>query len=84
MASVEGQMSAIDTAAPSFALIRADPATSTWRKSRICASAEAVIARHDDWRSRAGPEVGTVDLDGYARWLYEELGWGAAPGSAEL
>lgn len=47
---------------------------------RLRASAEALIARHDDWRSR-GSDVGVVDLDGYARWLYDELGWGAQPGT---
>ncbi|NYT83282.1 DUF2235 domain-containing protein [Alcaligenaceae bacterium] len=47
---------------------------------RLRASAETLIARHDDWRSRESPEVGTVDLDGYAKWLHEELGWGAQPG----
>src|SRR5690606_13977697 len=40
---------------------------------------EALINRYDDWRRSASSEVGTVDLDAYARWLYDELGWRAEP-----
>lgn len=42
-------------------------------------SAEAAILRHESWRSSAGAEVGVVNLDGYARWLHDELGWQAVP-----
>ncbi|UYO93823.1 phospholipase effector Tle1 domain-containing protein [Pollutimonas sp. M17] len=41
------------------------------------ARSEALIARHENWRSRAGSEVGTVDMSGYAQWLHDELGWPA-------
>ncbi|WP_026068188.1 DUF6531 domain-containing protein [Pusillimonas noertemannii] len=40
---------------------------------------EALINRYDDWRRSGSSEVGTVDLDAYARWLYDELGWRAEP-----
>lgn len=40
---------------------------------------EALIRREPDWRKEAGVEVGTVDMDAYARWLSDELGWQAAP-----
>lgn len=40
---------------------------------------EALISRYEDWRRSDSSEVGTVDLDAYARWLYDELGWHAAP-----
>lgn len=40
---------------------------------------EALINRYEDWRRNDSDQVGTVDLDAYARWLYEELGWHAAP-----
>lgn len=36
---------------------------------------EQLIQRAPNWRSRAGVEVGTVDMDGYTEWLNEELGW---------
>lgn len=41
--------------------------------------AETAIIRHENWRSQSGAEVGSVDMSGYARWLYEELGWQALP-----
>ena len=40
---------------------------------------EALIARHADWLTRHGNAVGTVDMDGYARWLHDTLGWRALP-----
>src|SRR5690606_37387446 len=43
------------------------------------AAAETLIARYESWRTRAGSAVGTVDMDGYARWLHDELGWRALP-----
>lgn len=42
-------------------------------------STEALIARRPNWRSDAGPEVGTVDMSGYAQWLRDELGWQPLP-----
>ncbi|MGB3288793.1 MAG: DUF2235 domain-containing protein [Burkholderiaceae bacterium] len=41
------------------------------------ADTETLIARHENWRSHAGSEVGTVDMSGYAQWLQDELGWPA-------
>lgn len=40
---------------------------------------EALIRRYDDWHGSGSDQVGTVDLDAYARWLHDELGWYAAP-----
>lgn len=40
---------------------------------------EKLIRRHENWRTRSDPEVGMVDMNGYARWLQEELGWQALP-----
>lgn len=40
---------------------------------------ESLIQRHKKWRSQGGPEVGVVDMDGYAQWLHDELGWQALP-----
>lgn len=40
---------------------------------------ERLITRHENWRSQGGVEVGIVDMDGYAQWLYDELGWHALP-----
>ena len=40
---------------------------------------EALIHRYDGWRYRLSREVGRVDLQGYAKWLRDELGWQAAP-----
>lgn len=40
---------------------------------------EALIDRYENWRRNDTDAVGTVDLDAYARWLYDELGWQAAP-----
>lgn len=45
----------------------------------IRAATEKLIARTEDWRHAAGSEVGTVDMAGYARWLYDELGWRDPP-----
>ncbi len=39
------------------------------------ARTEALIERHENWRSSAGSEVGMVDMAGYAQWLHDELGW---------
>ena len=36
---------------------------------------EAFIDRLPDWRSSSGDIVGEVDMDGYAKWLDETLGW---------
>lgn len=36
---------------------------------------EAFIQRLPDWRSQSGDNVGLVDMQGYARWLEETLGW---------
>ncbi|NLC35654.1 MAG: DUF2235 domain-containing protein, partial [Alcaligenaceae bacterium] len=36
---------------------------------------ETFIQRLPDWRSQAGDIVGLVDMQGYARWLEETLGW---------
>lgn len=43
------------------------------------AATEALITRMDNWRYLEIAEVGTVDMDGYARWLHDELGWQALP-----
>ncbi|HEU0229126.1 MAG TPA: DUF2235 domain-containing protein [Burkholderiaceae bacterium] len=43
------------------------------------AATEALITRTDNWRYLDIAEVGTVDMDGYARWLHDELGWQALP-----
>lgn len=40
---------------------------------------EALITRHEDWHGSGSDEVGIVDLEAYARWLHDELGWHAAP-----
>lgn len=40
---------------------------------------EAFITRVDNWRYLDTAEVGTVDMDGYARWLHDELGWQTLP-----
>lgn len=40
---------------------------------------ERFIERHDNWRREAGVEAGIVDMDGYAQWLHDELGWHALP-----
>lgn len=40
---------------------------------------ERLITRRENWRSDAGVEVGTVDMDGYMQWLHDELGWHALP-----
>lgn len=36
---------------------------------------EAFITRVPGWRSNAGDVVGTVDMEGYSRWLEDTLGW---------
>ena len=36
---------------------------------------ESFIERLPDWRRRTGHEVGQVDMEGYAAWLYDALGW---------
>lgn len=54
-----------------------DQHTRLGRQSRT--QAEGLIRRHHNWRSQAGSEVGLVDMDGYAQWLQEELGWQAVP-----
>lgn len=46
---------------------------------RLREQTERLITRPDNWRSQAGVEVGIVDMDGYAQWLYDELGWQALP-----
>ncbi len=43
------------------------------------ATTEALITRIDNWRVSTAEEVGTVDMNGYARWLHDELGWHALP-----
>ncbi|HLU16207.1 MAG TPA: DUF2235 domain-containing protein [Burkholderiaceae bacterium] len=40
---------------------------------------ESLIQREPDWERQSGSKVGVVDMDGYARWLQEELGWQAVP-----
>ncbi|WP_397474629.1 phospholipase effector Tle1 domain-containing protein [Pusillimonas sp.] len=40
---------------------------------------EALIKRYEDWHGSGSDQVGTVDLEAYARWLQDELGWHAAP-----
>lgn len=40
---------------------------------------EALIRRYDDWHGSGSDQVGTVDLEAYARWLHDELGWYAPP-----
>lgn len=40
---------------------------------------EAIIQRHENWRRQDSRTVGTVDLDGYARWLHDEVGWRPGP-----
>jgi len=41
---------------------------------------EAFITRIDNWRRSDTADVGYVDMDGYADWLRDELGW-QAPGA---
>lgn len=36
---------------------------------------ESLIQRNENWRWESGRNVGAVDMDGYARWLHDELGW---------
>lgn len=36
---------------------------------------EAFIQRYDNWQSRSGQAVGTVDLPAYYQWLDKTLGW---------
>lgn len=43
------------------------------------AATESLIARIDHWRSLDTDVVGSVDMDGYARWLHDELGWQSLP-----
>lgn len=38
---------------------------------------EAFITRMENWRMRAGEDVGVVDMEGYSQWLSETLGWPA-------
>jgi RHS repeat-associated protein len=38
---------------------------------------ESFIQRLPGWKRRAGSEVGHVDMQGYAAWLYDALGWQA-------
>jgi RHS repeat-associated protein len=38
---------------------------------------ESFIQRLPDWRRQTGNEVGQVDMQGYAAWLYDALGWQA-------
>ncbi|MAK55239.1 MAG: hypothetical protein CML17_05285, partial [Pusillimonas sp.] len=33
------------------------------------------IQRIPNWRRSQGHEVGQVDMNGYAAWLYDALGW---------
>ncbi|UHL63396.1 DUF2235 domain-containing protein [Paralcaligenes sp. KSB-10] len=40
---------------------------------------EQLIRRIQDWRRSDTTEVGSVDMDGYAQWLQNELGWQALP-----
>lgn len=40
---------------------------------------EAFINRPEGWPAKGGIEAGTVDMDAYARWLHDELGWRAPP-----
>ncbi len=40
---------------------------------------EAYIRRPDGWPRLSGPQAGEVDLDGYAQWLHDELGWQSPP-----
>lgn len=40
---------------------------------------EALIQRYENWRSNDSEAVGTIDMEGYADWLRDELGWHAPP-----
>lgn len=40
---------------------------------------EQFIERYDNWPSTPSSEVGTINMDGYAQWLHDELGWQAPP-----
>ncbi|MGE8548087.1 MAG: phospholipase effector Tle1 domain-containing protein [Alcaligenes sp.] len=38
-------------------------------------SVQALIRRHEDWRSREGHDAGVVDMKAYDAWLKDHLGW---------
>jgi RHS repeat-associated protein len=40
---------------------------------------EQIIEREHDWLASADNIVGTIDMNAYARWLRDTLGWGALP-----
>jgi RHS repeat-associated protein len=40
---------------------------------------EALLTRRENWLTSASHEVADVDMDGYAQWLHDELGWQALP-----
>ncbi len=43
------------------------------------ASVEALIELKRDWRTTDEQAIGTVDMEGYRKWLEDELGWENAP-----
>lgn len=40
---------------------------------------EALINRYENWRNNGQRAVGLVDMEGYARWLHDVVGWQAPP-----
>ena len=48
-----------------------DPRLGRQARSQV----ETFITRAPDWRKQSGDVVGTVDMEGYSRWLEETLGW---------
>lgn len=40
---------------------------------------EPLIVREENWLGSPDSAVGSVDMNGYARWLHDTLGWGAQP-----
>lgn len=40
---------------------------------------EKLVIRGDNWQNSTATEVGVVDMNGYAQWLHDELGWQTIP-----
>lgn len=61
--------------APSGVRRHAQQANDAWLGHASRAEAEAFINRVEGWRSQSTEAVGTVDMQGYSRWLKDTLGW---------
>jgi RHS repeat-associated protein len=68
---------AVQTAAGTTQYARQDEHPELGRERRD--ATEQFIARQEGWHDNGSDEVGTVDMAGYALWLYQELGWLAVP-----